>query len=221
MMKGLEGTLTRNQYAYRRDRGTEHHLEELTDFAREQNRQRKFAYVASIDVAGVFDAAPHIQLMKTAEALGVDGFTCRYIAKWLAGRVFSARLRTPSSSHFRTWRRLSRGLPQGGVLSPFLWLLHFNPPAESLLSKRAERVGPTRDVDFRIYIYADDVTCALAHKNEPTLTRAAWETSEDVMQGLQVLGLSSAGEKAENLPQILRATFTAVPRRIPASTNMA
>ena len=88
LMESLEDKLTIYQYAYRRDRGTEHLLLDLTDFLQDQRAQACHTYLASIDVDGAFDTVPHRDLIRTLTELGVNDFICRYIAEWLNRRVF-------------------------------------------------------------------------------------------------------------------------------------
>ena len=119
LMAMLEPQLIERQYAYRRSRGTEQHLSDFSDFVREMPLANRSVYIASIDVDGAFDTVPHVQLMRTIDEMGVDTYTRRYLATWLAHRRFSVRLATPQGRYYSSWRRLSRGSPQGGVLSPF------------------------------------------------------------------------------------------------------
>ena len=146
LMAQLVKSLVGCQYAYMRERGSEHHLLELADILTEMLSSRRFAYIASVDVVGAFASGPRKKLMETVDAFGVNTFTSLYHPKWLAVRVLvypsaplsvspqvavgispGARLFTPGGRFYSPWRCLSRGHPQGGVLCPILWLLHFNP----------------------------------------------------------------------------------------------
>ena len=95
------------------------HLLETMDFAREMKTRGEGIYVASVDVDGAFDTVPHGKLLNSLKAVGVDSFLLRYVATWLSRRKFSVCLSTPNGRYFSYWRNLSRGLPQGAVLSPF------------------------------------------------------------------------------------------------------
>ena len=64
-------------------------------------------------------------------------------------------------------RDINRGLPQGGVLSPMLWLMFFNEISSELDKKRRERGdGPGA---FRDYKFADDLTTVITAPTEPVL----------------------------------------------------
>ena len=70
---------------------------------------------------------------------------------------------------------MSRGLPQGGVRSPLLWLVHFNRFFELLgspLGSRKPRDPTAQPRGIRLG-YADDVTIAYAHERATELARLA------------------------------------------------
>ena len=55
MLATVEGQLSPAQYAYRRGRGTEFVLTEITDHINKGLKQGQLAYVVSFDIAGAFD----------------------------------------------------------------------------------------------------------------------------------------------------------------------
>ena len=153
--------------------------------------QRRLVYVFSVDVDGAFDAAPNKKLVETVKDLGAARYICRYLSKWLTNRVFSARLSTRNGRNFCSRQRLRRGLPQGGVSPPFLWILHFNPFAQRLVDSRNARIGPAQEVIFRALRYADDVVRMMARRHEATSCLASWELAGESVRELDALGLSS------------------------------
>ena len=112
IMVVLEDKLADCQYAYRHSRGTEHHLLEMADFAREMRTQGEWIYIAPAGVDGAFDTVPSEKLMRTMSQLGMDCFVLRYLAAWLSRRVFSIRLPTPQGRFYSFWRRMPRGPPK-------------------------------------------------------------------------------------------------------------
>ena len=62
-----------------------------------------------------------------------------------------------------------------------------------------KRIGPTRNAPILLPIYADDITCVLAHKLQPTLRPAAWGTTEDTGDALGELGLATTDLKPGNM----------------------
>ena len=59
----VEDRLHGSQYAYRRARGTEMHLLELSDFISERSAEGCLVYLMSLGIEGAFDAVPHHMLV--------------------------------------------------------------------------------------------------------------------------------------------------------------
>ena len=141
------------------------HLLDLTDFIREARNKGQYTYLASIDVAAAFDNISHSHLLATMEQLKVDTYTCRYVNTWLRNRVFRLRLRTSGGNYMSVWKRITKGVSQGGVLSPFLWLLHFNPLVGRAHAAMRAGMSDRARAEFSmiLLLYADDVVCAISH----------------------------------------------------------
>ena len=193
----LEGGLDPGQYAYRRERGTEMHLLEFHDFVRESRGAGNFTYITSVDVAAAFDNVPHRCLINTAGRLGVDPYLCRYMDVWLKRRVFRMRLMTSMGKYHSGWKRISKGVPQGGILSPFLWLLHINPFADQVKARLRRKWGDEVVRKLCILLYADDIMCAFAHENCGLLVEIVRDLADISREVLAILGLNSDAEKSE------------------------
>ena len=160
------------QSAYRRSRRAGRHRPESSESAPTMCSQSKHVYAASVSVDGAFDAVPHTQFMRTVGGLGVDGCNSRFPSGWLPRREFSVRLSIPSGRFWSSWMRPSRELPQGGVLSPFFWLLHFNPKVLRLRGARRFHTGRLETVGYQdLLFYTDDVVCATACGNRAIFFR--------------------------------------------------
>ena len=59
LLSRFESRLEPCHYAYRRERCTEMHLLDLTDFIREARNRGQYSYLASMDVAAAFDTVCH------------------------------------------------------------------------------------------------------------------------------------------------------------------
>ena len=68
---------------------------------------------------------------------------------------------------------ITRGLPQGGVLSPFLWLLYFDDLRALIRPDLQEWEAELRDIDFLDIFFADDIALAIAHKDPEIIARVA------------------------------------------------
>ena len=200
LLSRFESCLEPCQYAYRRERGTEMHLLDLTDFIREARNRGQYAYLASIDVAAAFDNISHSHLLRTMEELAVDTYTCRYVNTWLRNRVFRLRLRTSGGNYMSAWKRITKGVPQGGVLSPFLWLLHFNPLVGRVRAAMWAGLSDREKAEFTmiLLLYADDVVCAIAHHHLIRLCELARLLGGECVTQLKRLGLWSECAKSAN-----------------------
>ena len=118
VVHAIEPLLHPPQYAYRRARGCDMHLAPLTDFVAEQLQGGRHVFLASLDISGAFDTVPRNGLMSSLWKTGVDAHLVRFIGAWLRNRRFRARLQTQEGRFFSKPRGMSRGLPQGGILSP-------------------------------------------------------------------------------------------------------
>ena len=198
LMGTLENHIDPGEYAYRRERGTEMHLIGFHDYTREMRDAGCYAYISSIDVAAAFDNVPHSSLLKTVTELGVDRYLCRYLDMWLKKRIFRMRLTAADGQYFSGWKPVSKGVPQSGVLSPFLWLLHINPFASRVLEAIRNLVGDQIWRYLRILRYADDIMCALTHENLEMLAKMADAVAVTGQAELRTLGLDSEADKTES-----------------------
>ena len=173
------------------------HLIEFHDFVREARDTGSFVYVSSVDVAAAFDNVPHPYLVRTVQALGVDPYLCKYIDIWLKERIFRLRLTAQDGKYYSGWKPISKGVPQGGILSPFLWLLHINPFARRVREAFKARVGEEAASNLRILLYADDIMRALAHTDMDGLTKLVWILADICQHEPAALGLNSESEKSE------------------------
>ena len=116
LLPTVEPLLSPAQYAYRRQRGTEHHLVELMDRVQRALLHGSLVYIVSFDIAGAFDRVSHHQLMQALPAFGVDSYTQRLIHNWSAGRSSILKLKTPTGTVYGSPTPISSGLPHGGCL---------------------------------------------------------------------------------------------------------
>ena len=199
-MPQFEDSLGEHQFAYRRNRSTEYHLVELYDRARQALNDNKHVVIASLDISGAFDTIPHKPLLSSIRARGVHGYIYRYIHTWLTKRRFALRLASPQGYKHSRRCDVTRGLPQGGVLSPLLWLFHFDNLETLLRARRNRWKGRIREVVTHILIYADDVTYLVAHEDPQVAALAAQQCAKDIQEILKDhLGLHLSQGKSFNI----------------------
>ena len=93
---------------------------------------------------------------------------------------------------------MGRGLPQGGVLSPLLWLVFFNELPARLAAYRKEFPEIFGDVLFKDLIYADDITSVFACQNAHKLVEVARKNEEGISRELTRMLVSLSVPKSFN-----------------------
>jgi RNA-directed DNA polymerase len=105
--------------------------------------------VVDADLSKYFDTIPHADLMKSVARRIADGRVLHLIKMWLEVPVEER-----DKDGHRRWtggKRLKRGTPQGGVISPLLANLYLN-----RLLKHFRQCGKQQQWQAQIVAYADD-----------------------------------------------------------------
>ena len=114
-------------------------------------RCEKCIYMCFYDLQKAFDSVHYSVLLKRLYEAGVDGRAWRLLRSWYASPKSMVRVDGSLSSMFT----LERGVLQGSVLSPVLFLLIMDPLLKSLQSKA---LGPSiGDTYVGAFIHADDI----------------------------------------------------------------
>ena len=193
----IEPYLMESQYAYRRQRGTEHHLTSVMDHVNRALLNGKNAYVISFGVAGAFDNVSHHQLSQTLLKFDVNPFTHRIIHQWLRGREFQVKQRTPKGTYIGELADISAGLPQGGIISPILWLLFFNDIQKELKMLRKQQGVPL--AAHQDSVYADDITTVITSPDLDELRDYAEKNEKNVKKVMTTKNLQIQDPKTHNL----------------------
>lgn len=101
--------------------------------------------LALLDVKGAFDTLPHEAISQALDLLGIQSNLRKFLENFLTNRTFRVRVGKVTSSS----RPMNSGVPQGSVVSPFLFNLALAQLPTTL----------PRNVLFSIgcAIYADDI----------------------------------------------------------------
>ena len=193
--------------------GCDMHLAMLTDSMAEHLRAGRFVSVASLDVGGEFDTVSHDGLMSSLWETVADAYLGSFIGTWMRGRYFGARALAPEGRFLCRAKGISRGLPQSGVLSPLLWLVHYNRFFRLIESP----LGPRRSEDPKGRIhgirlgYADDVTFAYEHEQAAEIVKLANSGCAQPDSALKelhrALGLDKCNNRVLSPGEIIGAAF--------------
>jgi len=145
--------LTHHQYGFRAGRSTNNAIHQLlssitSEQANGRNAKEKIPSVAVfIDFAKAFDRVSHTQLMIAVEKHAhITGNAWRWLYAFISSQ---RRIRCVSDGYCSPWHKmLDYGVPQGAVLSPFLFLIFIDVVASVIANKCKFVVMPC---------FADDV----------------------------------------------------------------
>ncbi|KAH7948734.1 hypothetical protein HPB49_001429 [Dermacentor silvarum] len=145
------------------------------------------AMLVLLDVKSAFDGLPHAVIEACLDRLGLSGCLRRFISAFLTGRTFRVRVGQELSEP----RDITTGVPQGSVLSPFL----FNMALAGLpASLPADPRFPVR-----CSIYADDVALWTRgpRKFMPSIRCSLQRALDAVTAFLGSIGLTVSTAKTE------------------------
>ena len=135
--------------------------------------------------------------MRALTKHGVDPYSRRLIHNWLRQRKFRVKTKTPNGDIFGPPTPISAGLPQGGVLSPLLWVLFFNTIHEDLNKLRAE--AGLELLQFLDLIFADDITTVVVANTLEEISKLACFTAEAMEKVLKLRYLAIQRSKTQNI----------------------
>ena len=118
------GVLNRYQSGFREGRSTNDHLLRLTQSVSEAFNQKLSVYAVFLDVAKAFDTVWHdgLRAKLCSRRFGLPRKMIRFLSDYLKNRQFRVRCGNSVSE----WNSIEAGVPQGGSLSPLLFLLYVN-----------------------------------------------------------------------------------------------
>jgi hypothetical protein len=117
-----------NQHAYQAGKSVETALHQLVVWVEKALDQQEVALGVFLDIEGTFNNTSYDSMCAALARHGVDHTIVRWVKATLEGRQATVTL----GSHSRSVA-VSRGCPQGGVLSPLLWCL----VVDELLARRS------------------------------------------------------------------------------------
>ena len=154
------------QHAYTAGLSCDTAVSEVVDFIEKNTYRNQKVLAVSLDCSGAFD---RIQFDSAEEAMSkakVPANIRTFYMNVLQDRTVRAELQGESVR-----RRPRRGSPQGGVLSPLIWILIMNGILTAFVGSEVKVVG-----------YADDIILLIAGKDPATLVERMNEALEKVLR---------------------------------------
>jgi hypothetical protein len=144
--------LYRRQYGFQKGMSTEYALIDIQENILKSLENKEIPCCLFLDFAKAFDTVNHSILLQKLNHYGIRGTALSLIESYLTDREQCVQLNNTTSD----FDYIRHGVPQGSILGPLLFLLYINDIAESssLLS---------------FYLFADDTTIFLSHKDQKTL----------------------------------------------------
>lgn len=144
-----EHLIAHNHHGYIKGKNTESAIIQILDkIIKKLNNKEKVAAV-HIDLSKAFDNLNHALLLDKLSSYGVRGLALKLISSYLSGRRQRVAAADDSGNLiFSDQIILTKGVPQGSILGPILFLLHMNDVPLS--------------VESEISLYADDTTLAVS-----------------------------------------------------------
>ena len=139
--------LSSQQFGFRKNRSTELTATLLLDDIRKEMNEGNLCGAVFIDLRKAFDTISHSSIITKLPEYGITGNEKEWITNYLFGRTQCVIYESCTSSVYP----VLCGVPQGSILGPLLFLLHFN--GVYLPLKHC-----------RILMYADDTVLYYAHK---------------------------------------------------------
>jgi len=135
------------QYGFRPGRDTTQPIVQLLNKLASASHSNEFTIAIFCDLQKAFDCCDHEILLKKLKNIGLSGPELGWFKSYLSDRTQTVQVGGSSSE----LRKITRGVPQGSILGPILFLIYINdlPQASELFS----------------LLFADDTTLATSGKN--------------------------------------------------------
>lgn len=166
---------------FRQGRSSIDNVIDLVAHVEDQKLRGKFTIAVFLDVRGAFDNIRHSAVLQGLKSVGISGRLFDWVADYLHNRTIYMHTKEGDTSY----HVLTKGVPQGGVLSPVLFNIAL--------------IGLTKAVPDSVHLtlYADDIclwaTAASLKQVHARLQKALFQVSQFLYdRGLEIAPTKSA-----------------------------
>ena len=142
---GIDRLISKNQHGFRAGKSTESALHQLVTKIEKTIVEGEYALGIFLDIEGAFDNVSFKTITEALNRAQLPLIIVRWINALLRSRAVTVTVQGKSVS-----KRVKKGCPQGGILSPLLWNLVINSLLILINSTQADSEGFADDVNFLI-----------------------------------------------------------------------
>lgn len=181
--KGLSfAGIGKNQYGFRKNKSTIDALSRVKEIMDEVRRDGETSVMISLDIENAFNSIPWIKIREVLKRKRMPLYLIRLLNDYFKDRYVEYKVRNGSTKRME----VQRGVPQGSVLGPLIWILVYDRVLCGEKEEGCEVIG-----------YADDtIIISVADTYEEAKVRACMQAERTVFE-IRKLGLNVAVEKTE------------------------
>ena len=179
------GLLNRNSHAYRENLSTATAIMQLIDRLYESSDRNLISELMALDQSAAFDCVNVEILLRKLEKYKCSSNTIKWMKSYLTSRSQYTNLGRHNSEMIAT----TRGVPQGSILGPLLYIIYTNELSQAIKNKnctdsshsdKSKLFGQNCNICGTLVTYADDATLHIASNSRESNKRKMIENLDNL-----------------------------------------